>query len=332
MIMRRIKRRNFIKKTLGLAAGATLLPPVFLNKMDTLGKVNLLQPEAKPTPFRWKNDEITIAWIGHASVLINFYGTIIITDPVLYERVGLYFAGLTIGPARYTAPALEFDEIPKPDLVLLSHAHMDHTDYKTLFDLTVKYPGEIDCITAYNTADVTAELEWRSIEELDWGDRYTVHDINIRTLEVQHFGWRFPWEKDRSKGFFTNGRSYNAYILEKNGKKILFGGDTAYSEKFHVAADENIDIAIMPIGAYNPWRRNHCNPEEALIMASEHLKAKHFIPIHCNTFKQGMEPIDEPLTWMNNAAKDYKINIGIKNIGETFTLGMAIGEEKILAD
>ncbi|MFO7445654.1 MAG: MBL fold metallo-hydrolase, partial [Ignavibacteriaceae bacterium] len=239
---------------------------------------------------------------------------------VLFERVGLYFFGLTYGPARFTSPALDFDMIPKPDLVLLSHGHMDHTDYKTLANITDKWPGEIDCITAYNTKDITEDLEWRSIKELDWGDEYELLGIKFKTLEVKHFGWRYPWEKDRSKGFMKDGRSYNAYILEKNSKKILFGGDTAFHEKFLIAKDENIDIAIMPIGAYQPWRTNHCNPEEALIMASLHLKAKHFVPIHCNTFKQGMEPVDQPLSWLNESAEFYDISLGIKRIGETFTL------------
>ncbi|MFO7445832.1 MAG: MBL fold metallo-hydrolase, partial [Ignavibacteriaceae bacterium] len=140
----RIKRKEFLKKTIKAAAGAAVLPPVFLNKFDSFGKSKAVPAETAPDPSSWKEDEINISWIGHATVLINFYGTIIITDPVLFERVGLYFFGLTYGPARFTSPALDFDMIPKPDLVLLSHGHMDHTDYKTLANITDKWPGEID--------------------------------------------------------------------------------------------------------------------------------------------------------------------------------------------
>jgi L-ascorbate metabolism protein UlaG (beta-lactamase superfamily) len=84
--------------------------------------------------------------------------------------------------------------------------------------------------------------------------------------------------------------------------------------------DKNIEIAIMPIGAYQPWRKNHCNPEEALIMADEHIGAKYFIPIHTKTFKQGSEPIDEPLTWLSDSVKKYNIKLGLDDIGKTFTL------------
>lgn len=309
-----MNRRKFIRNISLLAAASAFLGEKIYPKQTPA------TPNFKPDPFAWSNDEINIAWIGHATVLINFYGTIILTDPVLYERVGLYFLGMTFGPSRFTFPALEVHEIPKPDIILLSHAHMDHMDYATLTDLTSAFPGQIDCITAYNTKDVIESLEWKSIQEIDWGQQTSLHGIDFKALEVKHFGWRYPWEWDRSKGYMENGRSYNAVLIEKNGKKILFGGDTAYHELFLPVKSENIDVAIMPIGAYQPWKKNHCNPEEALIMASEHLNAKYFIPIHTKTFKQGSEPIEEPLNWLAESGGNYKIQIGLKDIGQTFTL------------
>src|SRR6184192_1100987 len=87
---------------------------------------------AKPEPLKWNDTEVTAAWIGHATVLINFFGIKIRTDPVLFPRIGIRLPGFTIGPKRFTAPALEFHELPKIDLVLLSHAHFDHFDLRTL--------------------------------------------------------------------------------------------------------------------------------------------------------------------------------------------------------
>ena len=309
--MIKIKRRNFIKRGLAVLVSTILLPPFFLNRVNSFGREKLSSADFKPTPEQWKENEINIAWIGHSTMLINFYGTIILTDPVLFERIGLYFFGLVFGPNRYSLPALEFDEIPKPDLVLLSHAHMDHMDYKTLVSLTDKFPGMIDCITAYNTSDVISDLEWKSLSELDWGEEKEVLGIRFKALEVKHFGWRFPWEKDRSKGYMIDGRSYNAYLIEKNGKRILFGGDMAFSDKLVKVLGKAVDI---------PWKYNHCNPEEALIMASEQTGAGYFIPMHCNTFKQGVEPIEEPLTWLMNSSGKYNLKVGLKNIGSTFTL------------
>jgi len=115
-------------------------------------------------------------------------------------------------------------------------------------------------------------------------------------------------------------RSYNVVLIEKNGRKILFGDDTAYHELFKPLQNENIDIVIMPIGAYQSRRKNHANPEEALVMASEHMNAKYFIPINTKIYKQGSEPIEEPLNWLVDPGKNYKIEIGLKDIGGTFTL------------
>jgi L-ascorbate metabolism protein UlaG (beta-lactamase superfamily) len=210
-----MKRRAFIKSGVTIAAGT-----LFYNNAlaSTLNKEKLV-PSRTPDPSSWKETEINLAWIGHSTVLLNVFGTIILTDPVLFERIGLYFFGLTFGPARFSAPAIEFDYMPKPDLILLSHAHMDHMDFKTLKAFSDKYPGEIDCITAYNTSDVIEELKWKSLQEIDWRESLTYRNINIKALEVQHFGWRYPWERDRSKGFMDNGRSYNAYLLESGDKK-----------------------------------------------------------------------------------------------------------------
>jgi L-ascorbate metabolism protein UlaG (beta-lactamase superfamily) len=271
-----------------------------------------------PDPSKWNNNEINISWIGHSTVLINFFGIIIVTDPVLYEKIGLNIFGFTVGQSRYSEPALGIDKFPCPDIILLSHAHFDHMDYKTLSGFTDLFPGKIHCITAFNTSDVVSDLNWKSLREVDWDEECFLDDVRITAIEVKHFGWRYPFERDRSRGYFKNGRSFNAYLIEKNGKKVLFGGDTAMTNKFIPFG--GVDIAILPIGAYNPWRTNHCNPEEALKMASIELNAKVFIPIHCGTFRQGLEPVDEPLKWLNNSVKNYKIDLGLKKIGETFTL------------
>ncbi len=312
-----LNRRRFIRNSIISITGSLLFGS---GKIFPKQNLKPAYSSAKPDPSTWHKDEINIAWIGHSTILINFYGKMILTDPVFTERIGLYFLGLTYGPSRITYPALQISEIPKPDLVLISHAHMDHMDYESLLEITKKFPSQLDCLTAYNTKDVIEDLNWKSLSEIDWGGSTELNGMVIKALEVKHFGWRFPWEKDRSKGFFIDGRSFNAYLLERNNRKILFGGDTAYTDKFLGLKSEEVDIAIMPIGAYNPWKKNHCNPEEALVMADYFLNAKYFIPIHCNTFRQGREPIDEPLSWLMDSSKNYSIAVGLNEIGQTFTL------------
>ncbi len=312
-----MKRRNFIKH-ISAAAAASIFTPLFLR--SEIKAAPVIKLNYKPEPAEWKNHDLTISWIGHSTVLINFFGKWILTDPVLFDRVGVYLFGASIGPSRLTPPALNISEFPKPDLILLSHAHMDHMDYPTLKHFADEYPNQIDVITAYLTKDVIEDLPWKSLSVMDWNDELILNDMRFKALEVQHFGWRYPWERDRSRGYMKDGRSFNAYIIEYNNKKVLFGGDTAMTDKLKIAKDENIDIAIMPIGAYNPWRRNHCNPEEALQMASE-LNAKVFIPIHTKTFKQSNEPFNEAINWMKKSASNYNMQIGIEEIGQTYKLG-----------
>lgn len=314
-----MNRRNFILRSAGLTLGGCIAPSLITMNSELFAKDKITYPSYKPTPAEWKEDDLNIAWIGHSTVLINMFGTIILTDPVLFDSIGIYVLGLTIGKIRATKPALEFNEIPKPDLVLISHAHMDHMDYKSLKELTVKYPGKIDCITAYNTNDIIEDLHWKSLRELDWGESVYNDELKITGIEVNHDGFRLPGERDRADGHIINGRSYNGYILEKHNKKILFAGDTAYTEKFKQHRSKNIDVVIMPIGGYIPHQHRHTNPEEALIMASKHLGAKYFIPIHCNTF-DGDEGFHTPLDWMMKSAINYDIEIGISEIGQTLTL------------
>lgn len=280
-------------------------------------------PRFKPNPALWDDTTITAAWLGHATVLINFFGTRILTDPVFSTRVGLTVGGLfTIGPKRLVLPALTIDELPPIDILLISHAHMDHLDTPSL----VKFPRTTPLVMAKNTVDVVEDFGFQEIYELDWGDWTQIGDVRIEALEVKHFGWRYPWEKDRSRGFHE-GRSYNAYLVSKNGHSIVFGGDTAYHEMFLPLAQRvpSIDLAIMPIGAYDPWIHNHANPEQALAMTDQ-MGASYMLPIHWRTFIQSEEPTLEPMQRLKTAAALQPDRIVLDSVGQTWSLASATAD------
>src|SRR5262245_30644669 len=125
---------------------------------------------ARPEPTKWNNGQVTLAWLGHSTVLINFFGVTVLTDPVLFSRVGIRLPGITIGPKRLTAPALKVGDLPHIDLILLSHAHFDHFDLRTLrcFDKTTRV------ITAPATGDLLKRTRFSEITELDWGESKTI--------------------------------------------------------------------------------------------------------------------------------------------------------------
>jgi L-ascorbate metabolism protein UlaG (beta-lactamase superfamily) len=267
---------------------------------------------AKPEPSKWNDSGVTAAWIGHATVLINFFGIKILTDPVVFPRIGIRLPGFTIGPKRLTAPALQFRELPRIDIILLSHAHFDHFDLRTLH----RFDENTCVITAPNTADLLRWTRLRDVSELGWGETRTFNftsqakgEIAISAFEVKHWGARK--QRDEYRG-------YNGYVIERNGRRILFAGDTAMTDSF-ARLPHPIGIAIMSIGAYNPWIHSHCTPEQAVEMATA--AGAHFIlPVHHQTFRLSFEPLREPIQRFQAVLKNTPERIALREIGETFVL------------
>jgi L-ascorbate metabolism protein UlaG (beta-lactamase superfamily) len=115
-------------------------------------------------------------------------------------------------------------------------------------------------------------------------------------------------------------RGYNGYLLERNGRRILFAGDTALTNSFaELRQDGRIDLAIMSIAAYNPWIRSHCTPEQAIEMANA-AGAQFIMPVHHQTFRLSFEPLREPIERFKAALKDTPARIALREIGETFVL------------
>jgi len=265
----------------------------------------------KPEPSKWSDAQVTLVWIGHSTVLINFFGVIILTDPVLFPRIGIRLPGFTIGPKRLIAPALEVHQLPKIDVIVLSHAHFDHLDRRTLrcFDQNTRV------ISARATSDLLRGIRFSAVTELEWGQSKTLSnaagEIDITAFPVKHWGARI--QRDTYRG-------YNGYLIEGNGRRIIFAGDTAMTEGFAALRRHGaIDIAIMSIGAYNPWIHSHCTPEQAVQMATA--AGAHFIvPVHHQTFRLSFEPFREPIRRFETALSKTPERIALREIGQTFVL------------
>jgi L-ascorbate metabolism protein UlaG (beta-lactamase superfamily) len=261
----------------------------------------------KPDPRAWQNDELTLAWLGHATVLLNVFGVWVLTDPALRARVGLGAGPLTFGPKRYVAPALRIRELPPLDVVLLTHAHMDHLDMGTLRRL----PRSSTVVTAARTRDLLDPLRFVRTVELGWGESQrieTAHgDIDINAFRVRHWGARM--RTDVHRGF-------NGYVLERRGRRICIAGDTA-AISFSAIGRVPTDVMVVPIGAYNPWIASHCTPEQAVAMANE-ARARYVVPVHHQTFRLSWEPMDEPIQRFTTALE--RSRVALTSIGETFVL------------
>ncbi len=265
----------------------------------------------KPEPSKWSDTSVTLAWLGHSTVLINFFGVTVLTDPVLFSRVGIRLPGITIGPKRLTAPALEFHDLPHIDLILLSHAHFDHFDLRTLrcFDETTRV------ITARATSDLLKRTYFANIRELGWTESVTIGsaagETKVAAFPVKHWGART--QRDTHRG-------YNGYLIERNGRRIIFAGDTAMTDSFATLRVHGpIDIAIVPISAYNPWIQSHSTPEQAVQMANA-AGARFIVPVHHQTFRLSFEPFREPIERFEAALSETPGRIALREVGETFVL------------
>src|SRR5215207_8841364 len=216
VVLKQLRKNHFSRRRF-LTVGSFGLAGAWTGLSDSLGARavrglideagrGILQPTATPTPELWHPNRITAAWLGHSTVLINFYGMTILTDPVLRKRVGADTVVGTLGAKRLIAPALKASQLPPIDLVVLSHGHMDHLDPATLRSL----PGAPRAVTAAATLDLLQDAKLTSPKELAWGQKTRVStavgDIEVEAFEVNHWGAR--WKLDKRRG-------YNGLILAR---------------------------------------------------------------------------------------------------------------------
>lgn len=293
----------------GVGAAAALAyrtAPSFWRQYVNEFNRGVLPPPRVPDPRSWPDRGVFATWLGHTTVLLKIDGFTVLTDPVFSERAGLRLGPVTLGIKRLVALPLPVEQLPQIDLVLLSHAHMDHFDIPSLRRLE-RHTTRV--ITAQETSDLLRVRRYREVRELRWGESAPAGPLTVRALEVNHWGARM-----RSDTY----RGYNGYLIEAGRYRVLFGGDTAVTPAFAaIRSSRPVDVAIMPIGAYNPWIRYHCTPEQAWRMGND-AGAEFFIPVHHQTFQLSREPLSEPIERFVAAAGRHTGRVGLHSIGETF--------------
>jgi L-ascorbate metabolism protein UlaG (beta-lactamase superfamily) len=256
-------------------------------------------PRKKPDLNDWESRDFSAVWVGHATVLLRLAGKTILTDPVLSHRIGVGFGVMTVGPRRFVAAALKARELPKLDLILISHAHFDHLDRPTLVKLHKSTP----VITAHKTRDLIRDLGFTNITELQWGESARLDGITFAAAEAKHWG---------ARTFQDVYRGYNGYVIEGGSRRVFYSGDTAYRRFGDFGA---VDLAIFGIGAYDPYIQAHATPEQVWQMF-EHLRGRWLLPIHHSTFRLSHEPMEEPMQRMLQAAGAASDRVVIRRIGD----------------
>ncbi len=251
--------------------------------------------------------DLAAVWLGHATVLVRVAGVTILMDPVLSDRIGMSLGSMTFGLPRLCPTPLHPEHLPPIDLVLISHAHFDHLDKPTLKRLASP-------ATTVITARKTSRLIPRGfgeVIELDWDQRYRFRGVELSSLRPQHWGARTAL--DRKRG-------YNSYLLRGEDHGVLLAGDTAFTDAFNHLTD--LTLAVMGIGAYDPWQNAHATPEQVWDMFKA-TGAQHLFPVHHSTFPLGDEHVDEPMRRLISAAGEQRERVVIARPGQVWTRRVA---------
>lgn len=252
------------------------------------------------TPTSQRSKDVKITLIGHSTVLIQIDNVNILTDPHFSERASpVSWAG----PTRVAEPAIKFENLPSIDVVLISHDHYDHLDIPTLKKLQKKsYPT---ILVGLGNNKLLASEGIENVMEVDWWDKFSINGINIHFTPVQHWSARGIFDKRKTL--------WGGFYIEAS-KKIFFAGDTGYGtgKVFNLIHQRygNMDIGLIPIGAYEPrWfmKNAHINPEEAVKIFKD-LGIQKAIGIHFATFA-GLtnEPKSQPKEDLLKALKAHNI-------------------------
>lgn len=255
-----------------------------------------------------------VTFVGHSTFLIQTKAGNILTDPMYSLRAGPFNV---LGPRRVRQPAVRFDDLPAVSTVLLSHNHYDHCDLRTLARLAARFDPLV--VTPLGNGALVRSAGIRRVEELDWWEHAKSAALPIMLTPAHHFSARSPLDRNRAL--------WGGFVLECGPHRVYFAGDTAYAPFLRDVPRRvgRVDLALLPIGAYEPrWfmRPVHMNPAEA-VQAHLDLEAAESIGMHFGTFQLTTEGIDDPITALDEACALRKVPrsaFRVPGFGESFEL------------
>ena len=219
--------------------------------------------------------QLGLTWIGHASFLIQTPRHNILVDP--------NWANWLIVIRRLKRAGLAIHDLPNIDLVLITHAHFDHLNRRTLRAIAEQQP----IVVPSGVANLVHDLGFERVHEMNWWDEWAHDNLKITFTPAKHWGARV---------LHDHHRGYGGFVIEFEGRQIYHCGDSAYFPGFgEIGKRLAPEIALLPIGAYEPpsFRDVHMGPEQA-VRAFQELKSKTFVPMHFGTYRMSYEPMHEP--------------------------------------
>jgi L-ascorbate metabolism protein UlaG (beta-lactamase superfamily) len=264
-------KRNFLTQV--------LIPSLFVKRSGDY---------APPQFPKIHDGQISLTWIGHASFLLQTRDVNVLIDPNWSKWLKVI--------KRLKRPGFEIHHLPSIDFVLVTHAHFDHLDRRTLRRIAADQP----IVVPYGVGNLVHRLGFHIVHELDEWQTVELGALKVSLTPAHHWGARFL--ADRHRGF-------GGFVIAMDGRTIFHCGDSAYFPGFkEIGQRHKIDIALLPIGAYDPptGREVHMNPEQA-VQAFLELGAKTLVPMHYGSFRLGFEPLHEPPERLRACARTHGI-------------------------
>lgn len=255
--------------------------------------------------------ELGVTFIGHSSFLVQIGGKQVLIDPVLATRLVVL--------RRQRRAGVRLADLPPIDVILLTHAHMDHMNLPTLrrvLRATRRQTGRAPiAVVPWGCEDLVQGLGFAEVVAMRWWDQREVAGLRLTMTPCKHWGARL---------FKDTHRGYGGYMVESGAHSVYHSGDTAYFDGFsEVGRRVQPEVALLPIGAYFPdsYRSVHTSPEEALRGFVE-CRAQWMIPMHFGTFRLGREPMEEPPVRLMAEARRLGVADRVRTLveGETFRL------------
>jgi len=245
------------------------------------------------------NVRLSALWIGHSTVLLQMDDKVIITDPVLTETVGEL-------ARRVVEPGIDIENIPRCDLILISHSHFDHLSLGSLDELEEKssgapliFPAGLEYYIPKMNFDLIRMDNDNGYQNRIIGETKNINGIDVTSVYDQHWGGRYGLD-----GYVWGNKAYTGYIIQYHGMTVYFAGDTGYdSTKFKQLGEKfNIDLALIPIGPCADCNQcgthTHVFPPDA-VMIFKDIKAKWMLPIHYGTLFFAQADALKPLETLN---------------------------------
>ena len=276
----RWNERNFITEV--------LIPSLFVKRSGV---------QHRPVFPKLQRGQIGLTWIGHASFLIQTPKHNILVDP--------NWANWLIVIRRLKRAGLAIHDLPNIDLVLITHAHFDHLNRRTLAAVAAQQP----IVVPSGVSNLVHDLGFERVHEMNWWDEWEHEGLKITFTPAKHWGARVLHDSHRG---------YGGYVVEFEGRQIYHCGDSAYFSGFReIGRRLAPEIALLPIGAYDPpsGRDHHMGPEQA-VQAFKELQSKLLIPMHFGTYRLSYEPMHEPAERLNLAGADGDVLQHIRFLNE----------------